>query len=685
MKKHPLLSFQSVVVLTALLVIFACKKENDAAPGLYIEESEIVTYHGDNVAVNVVASDEKGIASIRVSIETWGISKVYDLSSQKPAVFNLNYQFVVPEDASADFQEHIVISVTNTSGLTTTKTAALIFSADVNAPQVTNYQEEVGIDFNPDLNTATPAIAFELTDDRSLASARFEIPGISFDQERVLTGRSVMAIFNPIFSVMGEYPATLTVRDASDNETVKEMMLIVMPAEPENPISNYARMYVVNLDKNPADYLAGYYRTLRRVDDYKYSALFYAPADNTKIAFVASLSLTSDWFGASPYVPTKLINSNGYAVPISVAAKGYYQIEIDILSKRFTITPHTPVTTPLANVSIAGTGMNHGNGNAWQLSPSMIQESDQPRRVKGNANVTAATGTSFTFCFTTTGWGTTWRPIGTAEETIDYWQIAASGQALNCVSQGPGLYPMLFDIETMWAEVFNPLEPENPISDYARMYVVNLDKNPTDYLIGYYRTLRRTGEYNYSALFYAPANNTKIAFVASLSLTSDWFGVSPKDPAKLINSNGYALPITVATKGYYQIAIDILGKSFTITPHTPTTTPLTTVSIAGTGMNHGNGNAWQLSPSMTQEADQPRRVRGTANVTAAAGAEFTFCFTTTGWGTTWRPIGTTESTIDYWYTPAASGQALGCISQGPGLYPTLFDIEALWAEIFKLP
>ena len=680
--KRQLLLFQSAFLLAALFAIFACVKESNMPPGLYIEESEIITYHGDNVAVNAVASDERGIASIRVSVETWGISKVYDLLAQKPVVFNLNYQFVVPEDAPADFQEHIVISVTNTSGLTTTKTTAIVFAADVNAPQVTNYQEEVGVDFDPELNTATPAIAFELTDDRALASARFEIPGISFDQERTLTGRSAIAIFNPVFSAMGEYPATLTVTDATGNETVKEMTLIVMPAEPEDPISDYPRMYVVNLDKNPADYLTGYYRTLRRIDDYKYSALFYAPADNTKIAFTASISLTEDWFGASPYVPTKLINSNGYAVPITVAAKGYYQIEIDILSKRFTITPHTPATTPLANVSIAGTGMSHGNGNAWQLSPAMIQEPDQPRRVKGTANVTAAAGTSFSFCFTTTGWGTTWRPIGTSEDTIDYWQIAASGQSLNCVSQGPGLYPVLFDIETMWAEIFNMAEPEDPISDYARMYVVNLDKNPADYLIGYYRTLRRTGEYNYSALFYAPANNTKIAFTASISLTSDWFGVSPQDPAKLINSNGYALPITVAAKGYYLIAIDILEKTFSITSHTPTTTPLTNVSISGTLMNHGNNNDWQLSPVMTQEADQPRRVRGTANVRAEAGIEFSFCFTA-AWATTWRPYGTTEEWIDYWYIGGSS--SLRCFSQGPGLYPVLFDIEALWAEIFKLP
>jgi len=448
--------FRLAICLLFAYYITACEKNGNVAPGLSVEVDEINTYPGDEVTVAGMASAINGIRTIEITCANWNISKVYDLVGQKPKVFNYTYRLEVPTDIGNQFSETLVISITDVDNNVTRKEIPIKFLPDSKAPVFTA-KPPTPIPVNFDVTTGEGSYLLNITaeDDRELSNLTIEIPGIGFEKEIAMSGKVQSITENIVFLTVGTFQGIVTAEDKTGNKGILNIEFVVIPTEDEDPINDYAQMYVINTDESPVEYILGYYKYMTRTDAYKYSAKFYAPKNNTKIAFVSTQSITGDYFGVSPYVSTKLMNKNGYVQPIVIAQKGYYTVEIDIHNKLYSITAYSPNAPSYTGaVNITGVGFSFAD---WTMSPDMTPM-DNNYRYTVDVGVVLDITQTITFCFTNASWAPQWKPDGnggapTSVIQLTGWSERNSGGNFEDYFQGPGNYTFSFDFETMWATV----------------------------------------------------------------------------------------------------------------------------------------------------------------------------------------------------------------------------------------
>jgi hypothetical protein len=217
-------------------------------------------------------------------------------------------------------------------------------------------------------------------------------------------------------------------------------------------------------------------------------------------------------------------------------------------------------------------------------------------------------------------------------------------------------------------------EPSDPVSDYPYMWVINVDDFPDAYVLGYYQGMQRGGEYIYSTKFYAPADNTKVVFVPTQSLTDDRIGISPVT-GNLINNKLTVQPLVLPQQGYYEIDIDLQNQMYNITPYTPTPP-----SYTGLVYIVGNIFGWGTDYPMTAIDD----FRYTADYSITTNT--TFKLIGDGWNPEWRPLlpagefTANESTVLGWRTGIPDNN-VAFPFQGAGIYTFTFDKETLWCTI----
>ncbi|KAA6345824.1 hypothetical protein EZS27_006635 [termite gut metagenome] len=447
--KNILKNFSALRLITVgcLFIFCACSESDDEkkAPGLYIEANGIQTWEGASVAVNGTASNYAGLSKITLSIDDWSIKKEIDLSSQKPVVFNYNWTFTVPMTVSSNFNTSLSVLVEDVNGRTTEKSIPVTYLPDTDAPVfVKAPQQNIAVDLDPETEQGTYSFTFSYRDNRLVKTVKVQIPDLIWEDERA-TGTAedtYSALIN--FTATGVYPYGIILTDYSGNTTEYNGQFTVIPSETEGEIQDYAQMYVFNAEESPAGYVAGYYRYMSRNDAYVYSALIYAPKANTQIAFVPTESIEGDYFGVSPYVETKLMNNNGYVLPVTVQEKGYYTVEIDILSKTYEITPYVVLAnTYTGTLTITGTGWAHAD---WTFSnPMSAVDSANPYRqaiVLGVSNAVQAE-----MAFTDGSWNIQWKGNGSS------WYEASSGANFAFKAGSTGNFRVIFDTAILWATV----------------------------------------------------------------------------------------------------------------------------------------------------------------------------------------------------------------------------------------
>jgi hypothetical protein len=225
-------------------------------------------------------------------------------------------------------------------------------------------------------------------------------------------------------------------------------------------------------------------------------------------------------------------------------------------------------------------------------------------------------------------------------------------------------------------------EPEDPVSDYPYMWVVNVDDDPDKYLLGYYQYMERTSAYTYFTKFYAPANNTRVAFVPQQSLTGDYIGISPLT-GNIINKKGTVLPLVLPQQGYYEIAIDLENKTYGISNYTPST-PAYTGLIYIVGDYFGWDDNYPMTPI--------NHFLQTAEYSITSSSLSYYYYKTENWGNIYRARHLPGSN-DYHASPSTycgvlSGgnpvdedRKIGITFQGAGNYTFTFDKETLWTTI----
>ena len=434
-----------------LLLVVVCMTagcgddKEDIAPGLYVENEEIETFPGDTVLVSGTASNYVGLSTITLSCEGWGIHKVYDLNTHQPKVFNYDYQLIVPKNAS--FDEHLLITIRDVNGWETKKNVLLGYVADMKSPvMITKLPERIAIDFSTITNKGTWNLDVKFADERELKEVRLQIPDMQIDETVLMPGRTG-ELKRTIDFQTGEFPVTITITDAGGNETVVQTTVVVMLAEEEDPIQDYAQMYMVNADENPADYVNGYYRYMDRKGEYQYEGKFYAPVDNTKLYFVPTKTMDGDLYGASPYVSSKLMNKNGYVVPITLSKKGYYGIWIDLNAHTYSVWEYAvPTSTYSGDLKVSGTGFTIGD---WATPAEVMSKVDNSYRYQSVMELVNGYAGDYQYYFFSPDWAHVFR----SDVAGNWWFEAASGSCVIYKTDYSGKVKVTFDTAVPWATI----------------------------------------------------------------------------------------------------------------------------------------------------------------------------------------------------------------------------------------
>ena len=445
MKKHLLLL--AVLALTA--AVTACRnKVEDVPPGLYVEKEAVGTFGGDTPLLCGTASGYVSIKAIDFSVAAWDYTHTIDLSAQKPKVYNYSFRMDIPADAS--FPQTLTVKVSDIRGRVTEKSIELSFLPDTAAPQPdAEVNEAVEVVYKG--TSGIWKADYSFTDDRALAEIDLKIPVLNVDDKASFSARSGRFTGEYSFDTIGNYPATLSAKDATGNVWTKELTLVVMPAEEEDKVEDYPQMYLWDADEDAADYLSGYYHYMYRDAALCYKGQFYASHDNFHLLFAPRAVQDGDLFGVSPYIPTKLMNKNGYVVPVTIEKKGYYGIYLDLMNHSFTIWEYdiaaayegAPYTGEL---QASGTGFSVGD---WNLSDPMTKVDGHDYLFTVQMEIVAYSSARdyyFANC-------TAWNPIFRCDNKGEAWFVGASGPCCQFTTGYVGKVDMFLDTALPWGYI----------------------------------------------------------------------------------------------------------------------------------------------------------------------------------------------------------------------------------------
>lgn len=440
--KKVIFAIYYALIAMATIAIISCNDEyDDVAPGNYVETERIETFPGDIISVAGTVSNGSPISSVSLTCEAWGINQVYDRTAYKDNVFDYEYQLVVPQDAT--FNQTLTVMAKCENGKTTVREIPISFLPDTSAPTVTPaFNAQVGVDFDTEEQNAVWNISFTVTDDRRLKLVHISIPALSYDETVELSDRSASVKKAIEFTATGSYSCVITIEDESGNKSVNNIDVMVMLSEVENPIQNYPGMYVVDADENPDDYIDGYYRWMDNKGEYQYEGKFYATKDNSKIFFTPERNLEGDLYGVSPYVSSKLMNNNGYVVPITIEKSGYYGIWIDLQAHTYSIWP---LEIP-ADAYNGELGMGYTSDN-WATSPLVNMTKITGYRYEVSLNLAGEHDYQYYF------YSTDWAHVFRADVEGKWWFESTSGSCVTFHIDYSGEAVVTFDTAYPWGTI----------------------------------------------------------------------------------------------------------------------------------------------------------------------------------------------------------------------------------------
>ena len=438
--------FVPFMILAFAALSSGCKSEYDSvAPGLYLATSELGTYPGDTPLVNGTVSGYTDLSRIDFTVPGWDYNYSIDLSGQKPKVFNYSFRINVPHDAT--FPQMLSARVTDRNGNVTSKDISVVFVPDTIAPIPDGIvNEAVEIVYAGTQGKWDASYSF--TDDRCVAEIGIKIPALDVDDSVEINAKSGTFSKSYVFDAVGNYDATLNAVDTTGNTYSKALTLVVMPKEEEGEIQDWPQMYLFDADENEADYLSGYYHYMKRDAVSCYTVNFYATHDDFHLLFAPSKSQEGDLFGASPYIPSKLMNNNGYVVPVTIEKKGYYGIYINLPEHSFTIWEYdvtsaydgAPYTGEL---QASGTGFSVGD---WALSDPMTKVDGHDYLFTVQMETVAYAGARdyyFANC-------TAWNPIFRCDNGGQEWYVYATGTCCQFTTDYAGKVEMFLDTALPW-------------------------------------------------------------------------------------------------------------------------------------------------------------------------------------------------------------------------------------------
>lgn len=441
--------FSIIITVVAVLTLASCNDHVDVRPGLWSELDLIETYPGDTVLLSGQASNYIGLKSLSFRCDAWGINQVYSLDGKHSKVFNYNYRMPVPENAT--FDQVLIITVTDTEGTETKRAITMTFTPDAEAPEiVSDLPAEVGVDFKD--GSAVYKMNLVVRDDRRLKKAVISIPSASYEHMVELSGKEANIYTEIPFTAQGTYPMTLTLEDNGGNQTIREVKVIVMQPEVDNGYEDYKIMWLVNADENADDYIEGYYMPMARKETYCYEGKFYADHDNFKIYFTTDKTMDGDLFGSSPRVSGKIINNNGYVVPLTIESKGYYGIWLNIEEKTISLWPLDTSEAYTGSLTVSGCGFKEFGD--WGNTGEEMSRNGFVYKYQLTQNG-SYTGTHCYYAARVSDWGYILRYWKADDGSCGWWEDKTNGGGSVCEysSTYDGKVEIMFNTGILWGSM----------------------------------------------------------------------------------------------------------------------------------------------------------------------------------------------------------------------------------------
>lgn len=425
------------------LTLDSCSDEKDASgPGAWASVESIGTYPGDTVTIEGQASSNVGLKEVRLECAAWNIDRCYNLSNQKPKVWNYSYGVCVPYDAQ--FPQTITITTVNCDGDETVRQIPVSYAPTSELPIISGLQDEMAVDYNTSLKSATLKLKFGVSAVGILKNAVISIPQLGINDNFELSGRGQSIESQYTFTECGTFAMTVTVADRCGNVTTHNYSIVVMPKENEDEVADYDRMYAFTSE--PADdYIYGYYMYMQRMDAYCYQVLVYAPTDDTEFFFSPTMETNGERkFGASPFVATKIISKQsepGYVKGYK-PGKGYWGLWVNV--KEQTISKWALDTAE----GDKSTLYYSADWNGWSFTAMQQGEAECQK----TADITIYKGNQY-FCFATaTDWTHIWRVWNDGGDLAGWWfseDGSGSGATLPTITADVEA-TITFDTLTKW-------------------------------------------------------------------------------------------------------------------------------------------------------------------------------------------------------------------------------------------
>ncbi len=387
--------------LSFLLFIFiflSCQKKDEGhtdvdgqKPTLKLTQEHIHTEAGRTFTIEGIVEDNDGIASIRLQNTELNLDKTIDLLTLYKELqfkYELEYKYELERDFDKD-NLRIKVIVTDVGNRVTEGEVLVTMDGDFTAPTFTTLPDEnitVLIKNNTKLN-----LQFTVEDDKALDYVTVSIEEIDYTKKVEADGKTFSfkdAI--PLPAQAGNYSLTLEVVDKFNLKTTKTSVVTV------SQMPDFEKMYLIDV-KNASELnsdIFGVPMLIERVGAYTYKAKYYSENAGTEIRFAPQKTdFNPICFGLDPDNKATLTDEPERALPFVLPdGNQYYEIEFNIQSGNYTLTPYTPSDAPVnigepmlldasrpgegsipLEIGLVGSGLpNSGNWNPSQ--PYMLKQ-----------------------------------------------------------------------------------------------------------------------------------------------------------------------------------------------------------------------------------------------------------------------------------------------------------------------
>jgi hypothetical protein len=192
---------------------------------------------------------------------------------------------------------------------------------------------------------------------------------------------------------------------------------------------DFPKMYLADVDDASLmnSDIFGIPMLIEHTGEYTYKARYYSEAAGTKIRFVPQKTDFSPiCFGIDPEDNSLLTDDPDVSLPIVLSGKGYYEIDFNVKTGVYTVTPYVPTDTPVAigspmylddtqpdagtiplQIGLVGDGIP-GAGN-WSPAEPLILTQDSENKFLFSVTMTFEAGNTIGFIIQTQhSWG--WWP-----------------------------------------------------------------------------------------------------------------------------------------------------------------------------------------------------------------------------------------------------------------------------------